>query len=138
MITSSILLIIGKRSKFMHSTSGHSRIYLCNNCFHSHLLSIFRTPENQANSNNEIHATNTQDNLENQSNANSGNDTNVQESESQLRRNSSRRRTSPKIIRKQEKFQALLQELSTPTKGEKAENVDKEKDADESVSQNLA
>ena len=76
--------------------------------------------------------------MENQSNVNSGDDTNVQESESQSRRNSSRRRTSPKIIRKQEKFQALLQELSTPTKGEKAENVDKEKDADESVSQNLA
>ncbi|RGB24119.1 hypothetical protein C1646_676608 [Rhizophagus diaphanus] len=29
----------------------------------------------------------------------------------------------PRITREQEKFQALLQELSTPTKGEKAENV---------------
>ncbi|PKY32590.1 hypothetical protein RhiirB3_420230, partial [Rhizophagus irregularis] len=58
-----------------------------------------RTPENQANSNDEIRATNTQDNLENQSNVNSGNDTNVQESESQSRRNSSRRRTSPRITR---------------------------------------
>ena len=109
----------------MHSTSGHSRIYLCNNCSHSHLLSISRTPENQANSNDEIRATNTQDNLENQSNVNSGDDTNVQESESQSRRNSSRRRTSPRITREQEKFQALLQELSTPAKGEKAENVER-------------
>ena len=122
----------------MHSTSGHSRIYLCNNCSHSHLLSISRTPENQANSNDEIRATNTQDNLENQSNVNSGDDTNVQESESQSRRNSSRRRTSPRITREQEKFQALLQELSTPAKGEKAENVDEEEDADGSVSQSLA
>ncbi|CAG8777881.1 3209_t:CDS:2, partial [Funneliformis caledonium] len=81
-----------------------------------------RTPENQANSNDEICATNTQDNLENQSNVNSGDDTNVQENESQSRRNSSRRWTFPKITRKQEKFQALLQELSTPAKGEKAEN----------------
>ncbi|CAB4401375.1 unnamed protein product [Rhizophagus irregularis] len=89
-----------------------------------------RTPENQANSNDEIRATNTQDNLENQSNANSGDDTNVQESESQSRRNSSRRRTSPRITREQEKFQALLQELSTPAKGEKAENVDEEEDTD--------
>ncbi|CAB5210390.1 unnamed protein product [Rhizophagus irregularis] len=97
-----------------------------------------RTPENQANSNDEIRATNTQDNLENQSNVNSGNDTNVQESESQSRRNSSRRRTSPRITREQEKFQALLQELSTPAKGEKAENVDEEEDADGSVSQSLA
>src|SRR6266496_339632 len=113
----------------MHNASGHSRIYLCNNCSHSHLLSIFRTPENQANSNDKIHATNTQDNLENQSNANNGNDTNVQESESQSRRNSSRRRTSPRITREQEKFQVLLQELFTPAKGEKAENVDEEKDA---------
>ncbi|CAI2190197.1 8155_t:CDS:2 [Funneliformis geosporum] len=99
---------------------------------------ISRTPENQANSNDEIRATNTQDNLENQSNANSGDDTNVQESESQSRRNSSRRRTSPRITREQEKFQALLQELSTPAKGEKAENVDEEEDADGSVSQSLA
>jgi hypothetical protein len=76
--------------------------------------------------------------LENQSNANSGDDTNVQESESQSRRNSSRRQTSPRITREQEKFQALLQELSTPTKGEKAENVDEEEDADGSVSQSLA
>ncbi|GES91998.1 hypothetical protein GLOIN_2v1470034 [Rhizophagus clarus] len=97
-----------------------------------------RTPENQANSNEEIRATNTQDNLENQSNANSGDDTNVQASESQSRRNSSRRRTSPRITREQEKFQALLQELSTPAKGEKAENVDEEEDADGSVSQSLA
>ncbi|CAB4391152.1 unnamed protein product [Rhizophagus irregularis] len=97
-----------------------------------------RTPENQANSNDEIRATNTQDNLENQSNANSGDDTNVQESESQSRRNSSRRRTSPRITREQEKFQALLQELSTPAKGEKAENVDEEEDTDGSVSQSLA
>ncbi|GET00104.1 hypothetical protein GLOIN_2v1470034 [Rhizophagus clarus] len=97
-----------------------------------------RTPENQANSNEEIRATNTQDNLENQSNVNSGDDTNVQESESQSRRNSSRRRTSPRITREQEKFQALLQELSTPAKGEKAENVDEEEDADGSVSQSLA
>ncbi|RIA80883.1 hypothetical protein C1645_791633, partial [Glomus cerebriforme] len=96
-----------------------------------------RTPENQANSNDEIRAT-TQDNLENQSNANSGDDTNVQESESQSRRNSSRRRTSPRITREQEKFRALLQELSTPAKGEKAENVDEEEDADGSVSQSLA
>ncbi|GBB95398.1 hypothetical protein RclHR1_25270001 [Rhizophagus clarus] len=97
-----------------------------------------RTPENQANSNDEIRATNTQDNLENQSNANSGDDTNVQESESQSRRNSSRRRTSPRITREQEKFQALLQELSTSAKGERAENVDEEEDADGSVSQSLA
>ncbi|CAB4390085.1 unnamed protein product [Rhizophagus irregularis] len=101
-----------------------------------------RTSENQTNSNNEIRATNTQDNLENQSNANSGDDTNVQESESQSRRNSSRqslRRTSPRITREQEKFQALLQELSTPAKGEKAENVDDaEEDADGSASQSLA
>ncbi|GBB86333.1 hypothetical protein RclHR1_12760001, partial [Rhizophagus clarus] len=97
-----------------------------------------RTPENQANSNDEIRATNTQDNLENRSNANSGDDTNVQESESQSRRNSSRRRTSPRITREQEKFQALLQELSTPAKGERAENVDEEEDADGSVSQSLA
>ncbi|PKC69969.1 hypothetical protein RhiirA1_414927 [Rhizophagus irregularis] len=102
------------------------------------LLYISRTPENQANSNDEIRATNTQDNLENQSNANSGDDTNVQESESQSRRNSSRRRTSPRITREQEKFQALLQELSTPAKGEKAENVDEEEDTDGSVSQSLA
>ncbi|CAB5208390.1 unnamed protein product [Rhizophagus irregularis] len=97
-----------------------------------------RTPENQANSNDEIRATNTQDNFENQSNAKSGDDTNVQESESQSRRNSSRRQTSPRITREQEKFQALLQELSTPAKGEKAENVDEEEDADGSVSQSLA
>jgi len=101
-----------------------------------------RTPENQANSNDEIRPTNTQDNLENQSNANSGDDTNVQESESQSRRNSSRqslRRTSPRVTREQEKFQALLQELSTPTKGEKAESVDDAKeDADGSASQSLA
>ncbi|CAI2190688.1 9624_t:CDS:2, partial [Funneliformis geosporum] len=44
-----------------------------------------RTPENQANSNEEIRATNTQDNLENQSNANSGDDTNVQESDLPIR-----------------------------------------------------
>ncbi|GET04432.1 hypothetical protein GLOIN_2v1470034 [Rhizophagus clarus] len=94
-----------------------------------------RTPENQANSNDEIRATNTQDNLENRSNANSGDDTNVQESESQSRRNSSRRRTSPRITREQEKFQALLQELSTPAKGERAENVDEEEDADGSANQ---
>ena len=62
----------------------------------------------------------------------------MQESESQSRRNSSRRRTSPRITREQEKFQALLQELSTPAKGEKAENVDEEEDADGSVSQSLA
>ncbi|RGB34290.1 hypothetical protein C1646_668624 [Rhizophagus diaphanus] len=37
-----------------------------------------RTSENQTNSNDEICATNTQDNLKNQSNANSGDDTNVQ------------------------------------------------------------
>ncbi|CAB4492551.1 unnamed protein product [Rhizophagus irregularis] len=100
-----------------------------------------RTPENQANSNDEIRATNTQDNLENQSNANSGDDTNVQESESQSRRNSSRqlRRTSPRITREQEKFQALLQELSTPAKGEKTENDDDaEEDGDGSASQSLA
>ncbi|CAG8700642.1 6755_t:CDS:2, partial [Funneliformis mosseae] len=97
-----------------------------------------RTPENQANSNDEICATNTQDNLENQSNANSGDDTNMQESESQSRRNSSRRRTSPRITREQKKFQALLQELSTPAKGERAENVDEKEDADGSVSQSLA
>jgi hypothetical protein len=138
MITSLILLIIGKRSKihaqhlwpFSHIFSSHSR-----------LLYISRTPENQANSNDEICATNTQDNLENQSNANSGDDTNVQESESQSRRNSSRqslRQTSLRVTREQEKFQALLQELSTPAKGEKAENVDEEEDADGSVSQSLA
>ena len=136
MITGLILLIISKQCKFMHNASVHSRIYLCNNIFHFHLF-ISRTPENQANSNDEIRATNTQDNLENQSNVNSGND-NVQESESQSRRNSSRRRTSPRITREQEKFQALLQELSTPAKGEKAENVDEEEDADGSVSQSLA
>src|SRR6266496_6420598 len=123
----------------MHNASGHSRIYLCNNCSHSHLLSISRTLENQANSNDEIRATNTQDNLKNQSNANSGDDTNVQESESQSRRNSSRRRTSPRITREQEKFQALLQELSTPAKGEKAENDDDAvEDGDGSASQSLA
>ena len=77
--------------------------------------------------------------MKNQSNANSGDDTNVQENESQSRRNSSRRRTSPRITREQEKFQALLQELSTPAKGEKAENVDDaEEDADGSASQSLA
>ncbi len=122
----------------MHSTFGHSCIYLCNNCFYSYLLSISRTPENQANSNDKICVANTQDNLKNQSNTNSGDDINVQESESQSRRNSSRRRTSPRITREQEKFQALLQELSTPAKGEKAENVDEEEDADGSVSQSLA
>src|SRR5204862_2848761 len=111
---------------------------LCNNCSHSHLLSIFRTLKNQANSNDEICATNTQDNLENQSNVNSENNTNMQESESQSRRNSSRRRTSLRITREQEKFQALLQELSAPAKGEKAENVDEKEDADGSVSQSLA
>ena len=88
----------------MHSASGHSYIHLCNSSSHFRLLYISRTPENQANSNDEIRATNTQDNLENQSNANSGDDTNVQESESQSRRNSSRRRTSPRITREQEKF----------------------------------
>jgi hypothetical protein len=77
--------------------------------------------------------------LENRSNANSGDYTNVQESESQSRRNSSRRRTSPRITREQEKFQALLQELSTPAKGEKAENDDDaEDDGDGSASQSLA
>jgi hypothetical protein len=109
---------------------------------HSHLLYISGTLENQANSNDEICATNTQDNLENQSNANSGDDTNVQESESQSRRNSSRqslRRTSPRVTREQEKFQALLEELSTPAKGEKAENDDDvEEDGDGSASQSLA
>src|SRR4051794_13666396 len=138
MITGLILLIISKQCKFMHNASGYSYIHLCNSSSHSHLLSISRTPENHANSNDEIRATNTQDNLENQPNANSGDDTNVQESESQSRRNSSRRRTSPRITREQEKFQALLQELSTPAKGEKAENVDEEEDADGSVSQSLA
>ncbi|CAG8453115.1 13331_t:CDS:2 [Funneliformis caledonium] len=88
-----------------------------------------RTPENQTNSNDEIRATNTCDNLENQSNANSGDNTNVQESESQSKRNSSRRRISPRITCEQEKFQALLKELSMPAKGEKAENVDEEEDA---------
>ncbi|CAG8671308.1 5651_t:CDS:2, partial [Funneliformis caledonium] len=52
------------------------------------------------------------------------------------RRNSSRRRTSPRITREQEKFQTLLQELSTPAKGEKAENVDEEEDADGSNREN--
>ncbi|CAG8557964.1 2351_t:CDS:2, partial [Funneliformis caledonium] len=75
---------------------------------HSRLLYISKTPENQANSNDEIRATNTQDNLENQSNVNSGDDTNVQESKSQSRRNSSKKWTFPKITREQEKFQALL------------------------------
>ena len=122
MITSLILLIIGKRSK-IHA----QRLWPFSHIFssHSHLLYISRTLKNQANSNDEICATNTQDNLENQSNANSGDDTNVQDSESQSRRNSSRRRTSPRITREQEKFQALLQELSTPAKGEKAENVER-------------
>ncbi|PKC51412.1 hypothetical protein RhiirA1_483802, partial [Rhizophagus irregularis] len=32
----------------------------------------------------------------------------------------------------------LLQELSMPTKGKKAENVDEKEDADESISQSLA
>ena len=122
----------------MHNAFGYSYIHLCNSSSHSRLLYISRTPENQANSNDEIRATNTQDNLENQSNVNSGDDTNVQESESQSRRNSTRRRISPRITREQEKFQALLQELSTPAKGEKAENVDEEEDADGSVSQSLA
>src|SRR5436190_9628287 len=117
----------------MHSASGHSCIRLCNSSSHSRLLYISRTPENQANSNDEIRTTNTQDNLENQSNVNSGDDTNVQESESQSRRNSSRRQTSTRITRVQEKFQALLQELSMPAKGEKAENDD-----DRSASQSLA
>jgi hypothetical protein len=36
------------------------------------------------------------------------------------------------------KISALLQELSTPAKGEKAENVDEEEDANGSVSQSLA
>ncbi|RGB24204.1 hypothetical protein C1646_773411 [Rhizophagus diaphanus] len=93
-----------------------------------------RTLKNQANSNYEIHAINTQNNLENQSNVNSGDNTNVQESESQSRRNSLRRQTSPRITRKQEKFQALLQELSTPAKKEKVENVDEKENADGSVS----
>ena len=88
------------------------------------------------------HFDNAQNNLENtpnENNENNGNDdASVQESESQSRRNSSRRRTSPRITREQEKFQALLQELSTPAKGEKAENVDEEEDADGSVSQSLA
>ncbi|PKY61221.1 hypothetical protein RhiirA4_521531 [Rhizophagus irregularis] len=81
-----------------------------------------------------------EDNDDNQSNSidNSEDDTNVQESESQSKRNSSRRWTSPKITRKQEKFQALLQELSISAKGEKAKNVDKEEDADGSVFQSLA
>ena len=67
--------------------------------------------------------------MENQSNANSGDDTNLQESESQSRE--FHQEDGPL----QEKFQALLQELSTPAKGEKAENVDEEEDA---VSQSLA
>ncbi len=137
MITSLILLIIGKWSKSMHSTFGHSCIYLCNNCFYSYLLSISRTPENQANSNDKICVANTQDNLKNQSNTNSEDDINVQESESQSRRNSSRRRTSSRITREQEKFQILLQELSTSAKGEKAKNVNEEEDADGSVLQSL-
>ena len=46
--------------------------------------------------------------------------------------------TSPRIIREQEKFQALLQELSTPVKGEKAENDDDaEEDGDRSALQSL-
>src|ERR1043165_872518 len=139
MITGLILLIISKQCKFMHNASGHSCIHLCNSSSHSCLLYISRTPENQANSNDEIRATNTQDNLENQPNANSGDDTNVQESETQSRRNSSRR-TSPRITREQERFQALLQELSTPAKGEKAENDDDdaEGDGDGSALQSLA
>ncbi|PKY40728.1 hypothetical protein RhiirA4_454162 [Rhizophagus irregularis] len=88
-----------------------------------------RIPENQANSNDKICTTNIQDNLENQSNANSDDDTNI---------NSSRRRISSKITCEQEKFQILLQELSTSTKGKKAENIDEEEDADGSVSQSLA
>jgi hypothetical protein len=77
--------------------------------------------------------------LENQSNANSGDDTNVQKSESQLRRNSSRRRTSSRITCKQKRFQAFLQELSTPNKEEKAKNDDDaEEDGDGSASQSLA
>ena len=54
----------------------------------------------------------------------------MQESESQLRRNSSRRRTFLRITHKQEKFQALLQELS----GGKAKNVDEKKNANGSIS----
>ena len=142
MITSLILLIIGKRSK-IHAQRLWPFLHIFSTVFFFTVISFFcllyisRTLENQANSNDEIRATNTQDNLENQSNVNSGDDTNVQESESQSRRNSSRRRTSPRITREQEKFQALLQELSTPAKGEKAENVEEE-DADGSVSQSLA
>src|SRR5688572_22866391 len=100
MMTGLIMLIIGK-STFSH---------ICNNYSHSHLLSTV-SPE-RANSNDEIRATNTQDNSENRSNANSGDDTNLQESESQSRNSSkqSLRRTSPRITREQEKFQALLQE----------------------------
>src|SRR5436853_3815971 len=133
MITGLILLIIGKQC----ITPLDILAYIYAITVFTLIFYISRTPENQANSNEEIRATNTQDNLENQSNANSGDDTNVQESESQSRRNT-RRQTSPRITREQEKFQALLQELSTPAKGEKAENVDEEEDADGSVSQSLA
>ena len=112
MITGLILLIIGKQC----ITPLDILAYIYAITVFTLTFYISRTPENQANSNEEIRAINTQDNLENQSNANSGNDTNVQESESQSRRNSSRRRTSLRITREQEKFQALLQELSTPAK----------------------
>ncbi|EXX63815.1 hypothetical protein RirG_148800 [Rhizophagus irregularis DAOM 197198w] len=82
-----------------------------------------------------------EDDDDNRSNSvdNSGNDTNVQKSESQSRRNSSRQSLRRGITREQEKFQALLQELFTPAMGEKAENVDyAEEDADGSISQSLA
>jgi hypothetical protein len=97
------------------------------------ILIFSRTLENRANSNDEICTTNTQDNSENQSNENSGDDTNVQENKSQSRRNSL---IKTRITCKQEKFLAQLQELSMSTKGEKAENVvDDDEDA---ASQSLA
>ncbi|CAI2179583.1 10213_t:CDS:2 [Funneliformis geosporum] len=87
--------------------------------------------DNHGNSNDEILTTNTQNNLENQSNENSG---------MTPRRISSRqslRRTSPRITCEQERFQVLLQELSTPAKGEKAENDDAKENGDGASSQSL-
>ncbi|UZO17441.1 uncharacterized protein OCT59_008797 [Rhizophagus irregularis] len=67
-----------------------------------------------------------------QTNANSGNDTSAQP---QSRRNSSRR--SSRVTREQERFQGLLQELSTPAKGEAENDDDAKEDGNGSVSQSL-
>ena len=66
-----------------------------------------RTPEESN------RAVNTQDNL--------GDQASVQENESRNSSGRSSRQTSPRVTREQERFQGLLQELSTPAKGEQAE-----------------